>query len=55
MKQELTNEERKIIFHAIKYWQMHKAPFNGKEYQICDKILTHWFDEVHTQQKEKVQ
>jgi hypothetical protein len=53
MNQDLTDEERKIIFHAVRYWQMHKAPLNGKEYQICDNILTRWFDKVYTQQKEQ--
>jgi len=55
MNVELTPEEKKIIFHSVKYWQMHKAPFNGKEYQICDDILNRWFDDDKLQQKENLQ
>lgn len=43
MKIELTPEEHKIILHAIRYWQIHKAPFEGKEYRICDEIVKKWF------------
>jgi hypothetical protein len=52
-KDDLTPEEKKIIFHAVRYWQMHKAALNGKEYQTCENILNRWFDDVYTQQKEQ--
>ena len=54
MKQDLTNEEMKVIFNAVRYWQMHKTALNGKEHQICDDILNRWFDNVYTQRKEQV-
>lgn len=44
-------EEKKIIFHAVKYWQMNKASFEGKEYKICEKILSNWFE--NTQKKDE--
>lgn len=50
---ELTPEERKIIYNAVRYWQMHKAPLNGKDYQTCDSILNRWFDDVKITQKEQ--
>jgi hypothetical protein len=53
MKNELSIEEKKVIFNAVRYWQMHRTSLNGKEYQICDNILNHWFDDVYTQQKEQ--
>ena len=53
MSDDLTPEERKIIFHAVRYWQMHKASMNGKDYQICENILNRWFDDVYTQRKEQ--
>lgn len=43
---ELSPEEKKIIFHAVRYWQMHKASLDGKDYKLCDQILTRWFDDV---------
>jgi hypothetical protein len=54
MKQKLTDEDKKVIYNALKYYQMHRTSLNGNEYQICDNLLTRWFDEVHTQQKEQV-
>ncbi len=53
MKEDLTPEEKKIIYHAVRYWQIHKATFDGKDYKICDSILNRWFDDVYTQQKEQ--
>ena len=53
MKQDLTSEEMKVIFNAVRYWQMHKASLNGKEYQICEGILNRWFDNVYTQNKKQ--
>ncbi len=46
MKEDLTPEEKKIIFHAVRYWQMHKAPLDGKDYKTCNSILNRWFDDV---------
>lgn len=44
---EFTIEQRKIIFKAVRYYQMNKVPLNGKEYQLCDEILNHLFTEVN--------
>lgn len=46
MKVDLTDDEKRIIYHAVRYWQMHKAPLDGKDYKICDSILNRWFDDV---------
>jgi hypothetical protein len=53
MNNDLTTEEKRIIYNAVKYWQMHKAALNGKDYQICDDILNRWYDDVYTQRKEQ--
>lgn len=46
MSENLTPDEKRIVFNAVRYYQMHKTPVNGKDYQICDDILNRWFDEV---------
>jgi hypothetical protein len=53
MNSDLTPEEKKVIFHAVRHWQMQKTPLNGKDYQICDSILNRLFDDVYTQKKEQ--
>lgn len=50
---ELTNEHKKTIYNAVRYYQMNRVVLDGKEYKICDEILTHLFDEVYTQQREQ--
>lgn len=32
---------------------MHKAPFEGKEYKICENIISRWFNDVYTQKNEQ--
>ena len=44
--EDLSAEEKKIIYHAVRYWQIHKSSFGGKDYKICDQILSRWFHEV---------
>ena len=46
MNENLTPEEKRIVFNAVRYYQMHKTSLNGKDYQICDDILNRWFNEV---------
>ena len=46
MNVDLSAEEKKIIFNAVRYWQMHKTSLNGKDYKICDQILNRWFVDV---------
>jgi len=55
MTDDLTSEEKRIIFHAVRYWQIHKASLNGKEYKTCENILNRWFDDVKLQQQEQPQ
>jgi len=43
---EFTLEQKKIIFNAVRYYQMNRVPLNGKEYGVCDEILESLFTET---------
>ena len=43
---EFTIEQKKVIFNAVRYYQMNRVPFNGKDYGICDEILESLFTET---------
>lgn len=43
---EYTKEQKKVIYDAVRYYQMNAVPLNGKDYQICDSILNELFVEV---------
>ena len=48
-----TTEQKKIIFNAVRYYQMNRTPLNSKEYELCSDILNHLFTDVYTQQQEQ--
>jgi hypothetical protein len=50
MKQNLTAEEKKVIYNAVRYYQTYRTALDGKEYKICDVILADFFDNVYHQQ-----
>jgi hypothetical protein len=41
-----TLEQKKLIYDAIRYYQMNRVPLNGNHYQVCDEILNGLFKEV---------
>ena len=43
---EFTPEQKKLIYNAVRYYQINRVSLNGKEYQICDDILNGIFSEV---------
>jgi hypothetical protein len=43
---EFTLEEKKLIYNAVRNFQMNRVALNGKEYQICDGILNKLFTET---------
>jgi hypothetical protein len=47
---EFTIEQKKIIFNAVRQYQMNKVPLNGKDYVICDEILNNLFTETKLDQ-----
>ena len=43
---EFNLEEKKIIFNAVKSYQMNKVGLISKAYQVCDDILNKLFDDA---------
>lgn len=43
---EFTLEQQKIIYNAVRYYQMNRVPLNSNHYQVCDEILNVLFKEV---------
>lgn len=52
-KVEFTPEQYKIIHQAVRYYQIHGASFNSKEYKICDEVLNMTFGKYYTQRREQ--
>ena len=43
---EYTLEQQKIIYSAVRYYQMNRLTHAGKEYGVCDDILNAMFEDV---------
>jgi hypothetical protein len=43
---DFTLEQQKLIYNAVRYYQMSRVPLDGKDYRICDEILNGLFKEV---------
>jgi hypothetical protein len=41
-----TLEQQKIIYNAVRYYQMNRVPPNSGQYSVCDEILNGLFKEV---------
>jgi hypothetical protein len=39
-------EEKKLIFKAIRFYQMNHVPLASNAYKMCDSIMNGLFDEV---------
>ena len=48
-----TPEQYKLIYTAVRRYQLEKTSLNGKEYQDCNEILDELFDTVYTQKVEQ--
>jgi len=48
-----TTEQKKLIFNAVRHYQMNRTALNGKEYEMCSDILNSLFLDVYTQQQEQ--
>ena len=44
---KFTTEQLKLIYNAIRYYQINRVPLNSKAYDDCDQILNHLFEDVH--------
>lgn len=43
---DFTLEQQKLIYNAVRYYQMNRVSLDGKDYRICDDILNGMFAEV---------
>lgn len=48
-----TPEQYKLIFTAVRRYQIDKTLLNSEEYNECDVILTELFDYAYTQNLEQ--
>lgn len=49
---DFTNEQLKLIFNAVRYYQMNKVSLTSKAYNDCDEILNSIFP-VQIQEQSK--
>lgn len=49
----LSTEQYKLIFTAVRRYQYEKTLLNSKEYHDCSEILDELFDLVYTQRQEQ--
>ena len=43
---EFDEKQLKIIYNAVRYYQINHAPVNSQHYQTCDEILNKLFATV---------
>ena len=43
---ELSKQHKKVIYDAVRRYQMNSVPLNSKSYQLCDEILNNFFADV---------
>jgi hypothetical protein len=43
---KFTSEQQKLIYDAVRYYQMNRVPHDGKDYRMCDEILNGMFMNV---------
>ena len=48
-----TPEQYRLIYTAVRRYQLEKTALNGQEYQECNEILDELFDVVYTQKVEQ--
>jgi hypothetical protein len=48
-----TQEQYRLIFTAVRRYQLEKTGLNGKEYHDCNEILDELFDFAYTQRVEQ--
>lgn len=42
----LSKEHKKLIYDAVRQYQMNSVSLNGRKYQLCDEILNNFFADV---------
>lgn len=53
MSKTFTTEQYKLIYNAVRRYQIEKTVLNSPEYQECNEILDELFDTVYTQRVEQ--
>jgi hypothetical protein len=43
---ELTDKHKKLIYNAVRYYQINRIGLNSQDYVICDDILNNLFKNV---------
>lgn len=43
---EFTLDQKKLIYNALRYYQMNRVPHDGVHYRACDELLNDLFKEV---------
>ena len=49
----LSTEQYRLIYNAVRRYQYDKTVLNSKEYNTCSEILDELFDLVYTQRQEQ--
>jgi len=43
---ELSKEHKKVIYDAVRQYQMNTVSLSSRKYQLCDEILNNFFADV---------
>lgn len=43
---ELSKEHKKVIYDAVRQYQMNSVSLSSSKYQLCDEILNNFFADV---------
>jgi hypothetical protein len=43
---ELSKEHKKVIYDAVRQYQMNSVSLSSRKYQLCDEILNNFFADV---------
>jgi hypothetical protein len=43
---KFTSEQKKLIYNAVRHYQINRVAHDGRDYGICDEILNGLFEEV---------
>jgi len=43
---KFTSEQKKLIYNAVRHYQINRVAHDGRDYGICDEILNEMFTDV---------
>lgn len=50
---ELSKEEMRLVYDAVRHWQMNKTAVSTRDYKTCSDLLDKLFLDVYTQRLEQ--